>query len=109
VRRLLTAADFFVLSSGWEGLSFALLEAMALGLAPVVSDAVGNVEAVGDAGIVVPHGDISAFAAAFARLRDDPAELVELGDRARSRVTSNFNVESMLAATEELYDVLCRR
>ena len=55
--RLLAAADIFVLPSTREGLSFAVLEAMAQGLALVVSDGPGNPEAVADAGLVVPAGD----------------------------------------------------
>src|SRR5262249_39898835 len=51
--RLFAAADFFVLPSRREGLSFALLEAMSHGLTPIVSDAPGNPEAVGDAGVIV--------------------------------------------------------
>ncbi len=54
VRRLLAAADFFVLPSYREGLSFALLEAMAMGLPVVVSDVPGNLEAIGKAGACVP-------------------------------------------------------
>ena len=72
--RILAAADFFVLSSQREGFSYALLEAMSLGLPAVVSDAPGNPEAVGDAGIVVPFGDVAGFAAAFRRLARDEAD-----------------------------------
>jgi glycosyltransferase involved in cell wall biosynthesis len=106
VRRILTAADFFVLSSRREGLSFALLEAMALGLAPVVSDAPANVEAVGDAGIVVPYRDVTAFVAAFVRLVESEPGRVALGDRARARVTLRFSAESMRARTREVYAAL---
>ena len=103
VRPVLAAADFFVLPSKREGLSFALLEAMALGLAPVVSDAPGNPEAAGDAGIVVRRGDVAGFAAAFARLRDASLRSA-LGARARARVQAGFRADEMLRRTREVYE-----
>ena len=104
VRRVLAAADFFVLPSKREGLSFAVLEAMALGLPAVVSDAAGNPEAVGDAGIVVRLGDIDGFAAAFGRLRDDAPHRASLGARARERVARDFRADRMRLQTREIYD-----
>jgi glycosyltransferase involved in cell wall biosynthesis len=106
VRPVLAAADFFVLSSVREGLSFAVLEAMSLGLVPVVSDAPGNPEAVGDAGIVVPFGDKAEFAQAFARLASDDEERCALGERARERVMRDFRADDMVRRTRELYDAV---
>jgi glycosyltransferase involved in cell wall biosynthesis len=90
VERLLRAADTFVLPSQREGISFAVLEAMAHGLAMVVSDGPGNPEAVGPAGLVVPVGDVAGFATA---LRADPAPL---GAAARERVLREFPVQRLL-------------
>jgi glycosyltransferase involved in cell wall biosynthesis len=106
VRPALAAADFFVLPSKREGLSFALLEAMSCGLVPVVSDGPGNPEAVGDAGVVVPYGDVAGLAAALARLRDDAALRSQLGATARSRVQRDFSAERMLRETKAVYDSL---
>jgi glycosyltransferase involved in cell wall biosynthesis len=108
VRRVLAAADFFVLSSNREGLSFALLEAMSLGLVPVVSDAPGNPEAVGETGIVVPFGDRAGFAAAFARLARDEAMRAALSDGARERVAAEFRLDEMIRRTRALYDEVGR-
>lgn len=104
VRPVLAAADFFVLPSQHEGLSFALLEAMSLGLPAVVSDAPGNLEVVGDAGIVAPRGDVAAFASAFKRLCLDQSERGVLGERAAVRVAERYSQKVMVQRTREIYD-----
>jgi glycosyltransferase involved in cell wall biosynthesis len=93
-----------VLTSRREGLSFALLEAMAAGLAPVVSALAENVEAIGASGIAVPPGDEDALAAALRRLADDRAERTRLGAEARRRVAEAFRADEMVARTREIYD-----
>jgi glycosyltransferase involved in cell wall biosynthesis len=103
-RRVLAASDFYVLPSRREGLSYALLEAMSVGLAPIVSDAPGNPEAVGDAGVVVDRGDIGALGSAFARLATDEAGRIGLGERARERVLTHYRLDEMLRRTREVYE-----
>jgi glycosyltransferase involved in cell wall biosynthesis len=104
VRRVLAAADFFVLPSRREGLSYAVLEAMSMSLPTVVSDAPGNPEAVGDAGIVVSIGDIEGFAAAYVQLLTDAKLRLKLGERARLRVGTEFLRREMVQRTKAVYD-----
>jgi glycosyltransferase involved in cell wall biosynthesis len=104
VPRLLEAADFYVLTSRREGLAFSLLEAMAHGLPAVVTDLAENVEAVGDAGIVIPGGDDDALGAALRRLVDNEGELATLGGLARRRVAELFDADTMIARTRAVYD-----
>jgi glycosyltransferase involved in cell wall biosynthesis len=104
VPRLLAAADFFVLTSRREGLAFSLLEAMAHGLPPVVTDLAENVEAVGDAGVIVPWGDEEALVAALHRLVENEGDRAALGERARQRVAERFDAEEMITRTRAVYD-----
>jgi glycosyltransferase involved in cell wall biosynthesis len=105
VQSLLAAADFFVLMSQREGLSFALLEAMAHGLPAIVADIPENREAIGDSGIAVPYGDTDAVAAAMERLRDDK-ERSRLAARACRRIEQRFSAPQMIAGTRAVYDAV---
>jgi glycosyltransferase involved in cell wall biosynthesis len=102
--RLTAAADIFLAPSKREGLSFALLEAMAHGLAVVVADGPGNPEAVGEAGVVVATGDREAFTRALIELAQDKARRAALGTAARERVAREFAVPDMLAGVEAVYE-----
>ena len=102
--RLLAASDVLVMPSRREGLSLAVLEAMSHGIPAVVSDGPGNPEAIGDAGLVVPAGDVEGFAQALAALAADGARRRELGQRAKARVEREFGVERMLDATRAVYE-----
>jgi glycosyltransferase involved in cell wall biosynthesis len=101
--RLLAAADVLIMPSRHEGLSFAVLEAMAAGTACVVSDGPGNPEAVGDAGLVFPAGDEAAARAALTRLAEDPALRARLGAAARERAATQFSIPGFLARMGALY------
>jgi glycosyltransferase involved in cell wall biosynthesis len=104
VRRVFAAADIFVLPSRREGLSFALLEAMSIGLPPVVSDAPGNSDAIGEAGLLVPAGDMEGFSRALEQLATDKSMRASLGEQARRRVESRFSLEQMLTGTRQVYE-----
>ncbi len=98
------AADVFLLPSHREGMSMALLEAMAHGIAPLVADGAGNAEAVGDSGRIFAAGDRAAMSAALAALAADPAERARLGAAARERIATELSVEQFRERTAAQYD-----
>jgi glycosyltransferase involved in cell wall biosynthesis len=103
---LTAACAVFVLpSTKREGLARSLIEAMAYGVAPVVTDCGGSPELVmdGECGLVVPVRDPGALAAALQRLYDDPELRRRLGAAARERIRRNFRIEDTIAQTLELY------
>jgi glycosyltransferase involved in cell wall biosynthesis len=103
LHRLSDAADVFVAPAEREGLSLALLEAMASGLTIIASDGPGNPEAVGDTGLLFPVGDERAFAEAIVRLARDRDLRASLGARARERALTDFSPERFRAQTAEVY------
>ncbi|MDQ6822095.1 MAG: glycosyltransferase [Actinomycetota bacterium] len=101
VPRLLAAADLFVLASRCEGAPFAVLEAFAMGLPVVVSDAGPFRELVTDGveGRIVPAGDPSALAAATSWMLSHADEFETMGRAARQRVLSDFSEQHMIDQT----------
>jgi glycosyltransferase involved in cell wall biosynthesis len=111
VARLLSMADVVVLPSHTEGMSNALLEAMAMARAVVATAAGGNVDVLEDglSGLLVPPRDPATLAAALQRLVDRPYERHALGACARRRIEERYSLPVMLAEHERLYRSLLRR
>jgi glycosyltransferase involved in cell wall biosynthesis len=90
---LLRGAEFFVLTSRFEGTPNAMLEAMVCGLPAIVSDASpGPCELIGpdeSAGLIVPVEDVCATAEAIIRLARDEALRLRLGLAARERARAH--------------------
>ena len=102
---LLQAAEVFLLPSLVEGLSLALLEAMASGCACVATDAGADGEVLsGGAGIVIStQGVTTQLRTLLPVLRDQPLLTAELGRQARQRVLERYTLTGNIDAIEELY------
>jgi glycosyltransferase involved in cell wall biosynthesis len=105
---VVAAADVVVSPSRWEGLSIALLEAMALGKPIVATRIGGNAEALDDgvSGALVPRDDPAAFAGAIAALLADPQRAAELGSAAQARYAERFTERRMQDELWRLYEEL---
>lgn len=105
VGAVLEALDVFVLPSRTEGMSNALLEAMAMAR-PVVATAVGGTpEVISDAvsGLLVPADDAAAMTTAMRRLLDDSTLAGRLGAAARQTVAERYGARSMVRRLEAVY------
>ena len=105
---LLQESEVFVLPSLVEGLSLALLEAMASGCACLATDAGADGEVLAEgAGIVLStQGVATQLRTLLPVLRDQPLLTAELGRRARERVLERYTLSSNIDALEELYRTL---
>lgn len=110
------AMDVFVLSSRWEGLSYALLEAVAAGVPAVSTEVNGSRDVLdpGDdqdpCGLVVPTEDAPALAQALDTLLTDRARAAAFAAAGPARVAERFTVDAMVDATVAVYEeVLGRR
>jgi glycosyltransferase involved in cell wall biosynthesis len=100
------------LPSTIEGLSQALLEAMALGVPVVASQAGGNTDLVtsGATGLLVPTADVPGWAAALERLLGDAALAGRLAAAGRDLVRTHYTLERTAERTEAVYlEALTRR
>ncbi len=88
-----------------EGLSRAVIEAMAYGVPAIVTPVGGNTELIvdGDCGLVVPVGDVPALAQAMEKLCDDPGLRRRFGENARTRIATRFRNEDTVIRTMDLY------
>jgi glycosyltransferase involved in cell wall biosynthesis len=102
----LATLDLFVLPSLYEGLSFAVLEAMAMERTIVATAVDGTAEAIESEhnGILVPPGAPGPLAAAIVRLLGDPPLRAQLGQAARAAVVAHFDQQQMLERTFALYE-----
>ncbi|MER2507726.1 MAG: glycosyltransferase family 4 protein [Amaricoccus sp.] len=91
-----------------------VLEAMALGLAPLIVDYAGPGELVtGCTGFKVPLGSraeiVAAFRAELERIAADPGQLAPIGERARARVEALFTWDRKAAQVADVYDWVLKR
>lgn len=108
VPALLALFDVFVLSSLWEGMPFAILEAMAAGRPQVVTDVDGCRELVidGETGLMVPPGRPGRLAEGICRLLGDAGLRERMGRAARTRAETEFSPERSAARLGDVFDAL---
>jgi L-malate glycosyltransferase len=102
---VLSAFDIFVLSSHDEGMSNAILEAMAMEKPVVATDVGGTGEVLrhGRSGLLVPPKDPEALAAAINEMLGQPARAREMGRFGRRIVEEGFSARAMVRQMEQLY------
>jgi glycosyltransferase involved in cell wall biosynthesis len=110
VAAVLAACDVFLLTSRFEGLPRAALQAIAAEVPVVATDTGGIAEVVssGESGVLVRVGDVGAAADAVLRLAADPVLRRRLAGEARRRLNGAFDIGGMLRDLEDEYESLLR-
>ena len=105
---ILRASDAFLLSTHGEGMSNALLEAMACGLPSLASRSVGGAAELlePDRGLLLPDGDAEAWAAAIRSLLGEPALGASLGAAAAAFVAAELSLEAAADRLARAYEVV---
>jgi len=103
---MLYESDFFIQASDREGLSNSLLEAMACGVVPVVSNVSGSSDILEDGltGVLINGNEINDVASAIKTCADMPIERVQkIAKKASEMVVSNFDIDSVAKQYLDLY------
>jgi len=105
VSDLLPAFDVFALPSRTEGLSIALLEACATGLAVVATAVGGNTEIVrqNETGLLIPVDDPGALRDALASLLSDASLRARMGRAASDWVSANASIDALCGTYDRFY------
>ena len=105
-RPYLRAMDIFMMSSEFEGLPIALLEAMSMGCTPACTAAGGIPELVKDNqnGILVPVEKPMLMVNRLSEYLQEPGRLKILGGSARETVINSFSMQKMVNELETIYD-----
>lgn len=107
---VLAAADVYLTTSRWEGMPFAVLEAMAMGVPVVASDVIGHRQILGDSkgGILYPLGDPALAVAQLCRLAGSGNLRRQLGEQARSIQRRQYSASTMARRVSSLYATMVR-
>ncbi|WP_256862537.1 glycosyltransferase [Microbispora sp. GKU 823] len=109
VAALLRRADVFVLPSVSEGLSTAVMEAMAACVPVVATASGGPPELLEGRGLVVPPGDAAALADALATLLADRERARDLAVKAQAWARSHLTLDAMVDEHVQIYSELLAR
>ena len=112
IRELMAASDIFFLPSAYEGISLAIYEAMAMGLAIVGADVGGQAELVTpECGILVKRdsSEFTNYVQALQSLITSPQKRQEMGRCARERICAHYRLDQMGSRMVELFELAHRR
>jgi glycosyltransferase involved in cell wall biosynthesis len=105
-QELMAEHDALILPSRAEGLPVSILEAMSVGLVPIVTDLESGVPEVvtpGRTGFRLPLGDVGAFASAVTAIDRDRALLERMSAAAREIIRERFQLSHQIARYEDLF------
>ena len=105
-RPVLEAADCLAMASLWEGCSYVLLDAMAMGLPCAVTAVAGCRDAIvdGQNGTISPPGDPASLASSVIRVLSNPSAAREMGQAARRTIQEQYNIEQFVEKHQRMYE-----
>ncbi len=108
IPQLLKVSDCFVLPTLFEGMSNAIMEAMAASLPVITTDIPENRELIraGETGILVPQKDSRAIVEAIERLLSDPEKFETLGKNSKHNIRERFGIKVVISKLNQFFKSL---
>jgi glycosyltransferase involved in cell wall biosynthesis len=106
---LMETSKIFVLPSESDNFPISLLEAMDAGMAIITTKDTGCEEVVGNTGLLVNPGDVTAIRKALVDFSENPALCRSSGEMARKRLDDNFSWPIVARKYINIYEEICRR
>lgn len=105
------AMDLFMMSSEFEGLPIALLEAMSMNCVPACTAAGGIPEVIKDSvnGILVPVAEPMQLVERLSHYLHHPEQLSQMKQAARETVINSFSMKKMVTELEAIYNELIKK
>ncbi len=110
--RIVSACDTMIMASTkGESITKAVLEAMSLGLAPIISDIPGNRELVvqDENGLIFPSTNSDKLAEAIQKMESDRAKVKEMGEKSKERIGGLLNIRTTISKYKKLYEELSQK
>jgi len=100
------SVDLLLMPTVREGMSLAILEAMACGIPVVATDCSSNPELIDNdkGGYLCPLGDTAKFAEKINNLAENPILVKQMGDYNRAKVEKQFTLKKMLGRYERVFE-----
>ena len=104
IQKLMDESKYFILLSEYEGMSFALLEALNHGMVPIVSDCPGNRAVISNDfnGYLIPLNDSHALLERISLLESNPSRYKYLSQNAYETVSRKYSLDSNFQKTIQL-------
>lgn len=105
-KNIVKASNIFILASiKGEAINKAVIEAMSLGICPIITDIPGNKKLVvnKESGLVVPSKDPKALAKAIQYAYEQPEAVYEMAKNAKKRMATHFHIDDTVAAIKKWY------
>jgi glycosyltransferase involved in cell wall biosynthesis len=106
VFNIINNAKFYVSTSRYEGMPYAIIESLALSKPCVVSNCDGNRDLIMDGynGFVIDERDTNGFKQRISKLLDEKELLAELSKNANQSYFENYNIKKNISELEAIYD-----
>lgn len=107
--RIVAVCDSIIMASTkGESITKAVLEAMSLNTAPIISDIAGNRELVvqNENGLIFPSKNSVKLAEAIIKMEANREKTKEMGEKSRERISGLLNIKTTISKYKKLYEEL---